>query len=164
MANLVIIVLQPEDHAVRTAARRLAAKPSVTYSDKVLCTMDMVPPSTMADKVYLVGHGGENTLGGMAPELLAMNVLGRPSLLTATKLVLVMCGDGSMLAAKDFAEAMRAGVPLLDKPPYRGEIVAYKAPLLISAPLDGMADEHIGRKMAEVEGTLWTARKFKEFL
>src|SRR5215475_13124711 len=93
MGRHIIINMQRGDLHADFATTHLAAKPIKNqWHERRIVALDRLQEMEFdaADKVYLVGHGGEKTLGGLTPEQLASNV--SRSLQDVGQINLVMCG------------------------------------------------------------------------
>src|SRR5262245_5251937 len=108
----VIINTQPKDPTVNLAVQHLKNKPvREQWHQRQVFDLELVKSGKVkfrpTDKVYLVGHGGTSTLGGMDPMDLAFTV--RSSMAPAGQVSLVMCGVDGINNAEIFADKLTEG-------------------------------------------------------
>jgi hypothetical protein len=150
----IIVSVQPEDATVKAAVESLHSKPvreqwqeRQAMELKALIGRKLRP----TDKVYLVGHGGESTLGGMDPTELALTV--RKSLERVCQVNLVMCGTPGSNNADVFATLLRdSGC--------QAAVYAYAAPLAVKKNGEKLADD-LGLGHLGIEEVLSRGREVK---
>jgi hypothetical protein len=140
----VIVNVQPKDKIVDRAVTHLQRKPireqgqeRLAFEMKRLVEQDL----GKNDKLYLVGHGGDKTLGGMRPESLAARVFEKVK--SVEQINLVMCGTGDITLAKRFASQ-------LCEYGYEGKVYAYGAPVVVGE--DGKKSAVVNLTALAIEG------------
>jgi Peptidase C80 family len=139
MGKNFIINTQPDDAAATQSTERLQKKPlGEKWEDRLAFTLDRVKELSLSadDKVYLVGHGGDDgTLGGMSPIELAGMV--RKHVLPAGQINLVMCGCTKVLhSAGTFTKMLQDG-----DDGYQGKVFAYSNTLSVDSLGHKWADQ-----------------------
>jgi hypothetical protein len=141
----IIINVQPGDKIVDRAVTHLQRKPireqgqeRLAIELKRLVEQDL----DASAKVYLVGHGGDNTLGKMHPEGLAARVFEKVK--NVGQINLVMCGTGDVTLANRFARQ------LVNEYNYQGTVYAYGRPLMVDE--DGKKHAAMNLTALSIEG------------
>jgi hypothetical protein len=148
MGRHIILNTQPGDSRVDGAVADIQKKPrTAQWEDRLSFPLDRLRELelTAEDKVYLVGHGGDNgTLGGRPPKELALMV--RQQVLPVGQINLVMCGNARVSdSAGVFTKTLQEG-----EDGYQGKVFAYSAPLEINAAGSKWADTFEGPELAKV--------------
>jgi hypothetical protein len=125
----IIIKTQPGDATVEQAVEYLKSKPiREQWQERQVIELKHLVGTKLSptDKVYLVGHGGEGTLAGEDPLILALKV--RKSLEKVGQVSLVMCGTNDTNTAETFADHLSKG-----EDGCKASVYAYTAPLTVKA-------------------------------
>jgi hypothetical protein len=153
----VIINTQPGDQTVNDAVKHLKSKPiREQWQERQVIELEHLVGRKLrpTDKVHLVGHGGQSTLGGIDATDLALKV--RKSLEKVGQISLVMCGTDDVNNAEIFANLVSEG-----EGGCQAAVYAYKAPLTVKANGKKLADDTGLGAQFGIEEVLSQARQVK---